>query len=82
MYSNTVTRYILHLYMSDMAIYGIMVDASHGTQDISGKEQESIIIRPIDDYLQPIELFFGLYEIHCTLIGYRVSVLRLLECPY
>ena len=55
MYSNTVTRYLLHLYMSDKAIYGIMVD---GTQDISGKEQESIIIRPIDDYLQPIELFF------------------------
>ena len=37
-----------------------MVD---GTQDISGKEQESIIIRPINDYLQHIELFFGLYEI-------------------
>ena len=40
--------------MSDKAIYGIMVD---GTQDISGKEQESIIIRPIDDYLQPESYF-------------------------
>ena len=33
------------------------------TQDISGKEQESIVIRFIDDDLQPIELFYGLYEI-------------------
>ena len=79
MYSNTVTRYILHLCMSDKAIVGIMVD---GTQYISGKEQESIIIRLIDNYLQPVELIFGLYEIRCTLIGYMVSILIHLECPY
>ena len=36
------------------------------TQYISGKEQESIVIRFIDDDLQPIGLFFGLYEIKST----------------
>ena len=36
------------------------------TQYIYGKEQESIAIRFIDDDLQPIELFFGVYEIKYT----------------
>ena len=45
---------IYYIYIADKAIYGIMVD---GTQDISGKEQASIVIRFIDDYLQPIVIF-------------------------
>ena len=38
---------IYESYIADKAIYGIMVD---GTQYISEKEQESIVIRFIDDY--------------------------------
>ena len=33
---------------------------------ILGKEQESIVIKFMDDDIQPIELFFGLYEIKYT----------------
>ena len=62
MYYNTVTRYLLNLYNAYKTIYGIMVD---GTQYISGKEQESIVIRFID-YDLPIELYFRLYEIKYT----------------
>ena len=51
----------MHLYLQK--IFGIMVD---GTQYISGKEQESIVIKFICDHLQPIELFCGSYEIKYT----------------
>lgn len=39
--------------------YALVVD---GTQDISGKEQESICLRYVDPNLTPVEEFIGLYE--------------------
>ena len=37
-----------------------------GTQDICGKEQESICIRYVDDNLYDHEEFVGFYEQTCT----------------
>ena len=37
-----------------------------GTQDLNGKEQESICIRYVDSELHPQEVFVGLYETNET----------------
>ncbi|KAI4786533.1 hypothetical protein KUCAC02_037055 [Chaenocephalus aceratus] len=38
----------------------------HGTQDISGVEQESICVRSVDADLQPKEEFLGIYQVSST----------------
>ena len=40
-------------------MYSIIVD---GTQDISGKEQQSFCLHYVDEQLRPMEAFIGMYE--------------------
>ena len=53
----------MNKYKSTESIFSIMVD---GTQDIMGKEQESICLRFIDDNLKAKEIFIGVYELANT----------------
>ena len=58
MHSNTVTRYQLNVYNVDNVIYGIIIILLwYMGLNIFEKEQESIVIRLIDDYLKHIEFF-------------------------
>ena len=62
MHSNTVTRYQLNVYNVDNVIYGIIIILLwYMGLNIFEKEQESIVIRLIDDYLKHIEFFFIKY---------------------
>lgn len=61
LFGNTIVRQIVTSIKSQSVLqYSIIID---GTQDISGKEQESICFRYVDHDLVPHEDFVGLYEV-------------------
>ena len=49
--------------MAHQIFFGVIVD---GTQDINGKEQESVCTRYIDDKFDIHETFIGLCEVSST----------------
>ena len=59
MLSNDVLRRVINNIKQESSQFAVIVD---GTQDISGKEQESICIRHVDKHLDVHETFVGLYE--------------------
>ena len=64
LYGNTIVSQIATSIKSQSVLqYSIIID---GTQDISGKEQESICFRYVDHDLVPHEDFVELYEVSGT----------------
>ncbi len=58
MFSCAIVRKICR-NVCEMGSYAIIVD---GTQDIAGKEQQSVCIRYVDKDFNPVEAFVGMYE--------------------
>jgi hypothetical protein len=61
--SHDILRAIIKKVKDESKQFAIIVD---GTQDISGKEQESICLRHIDSDLNVLESFIGLYKLSDT----------------
>lgn len=50
--------------------FAIIVD---GTQDLAGKEQESICVRYVDQTLNPVEAFVGMYDMSESTTGLSIA---------
>ncbi|XP_071847676.1 zinc finger MYM-type protein 1-like [Apostichopus japonicus] len=58
---------------SDCSVFGVIID---GTQDCTGREQESICIRYVDGNFDVREEFLGLYELSSTTGSTLCSMLK------
>uniref|UniRef100_A0AAX7SIF0 DUF4371 domain-containing protein n=2 Tax=Astatotilapia calliptera TaxID=8154 RepID=A0AAX7SIF0_ASTCA len=64
LFGNCIVRNIAQTIQSLTVLqFSIIID---GTQDITGREQESICFRYVDEDLVPHEVFVGLYEVSGT----------------
>lgn len=64
LFGNCIVRNIAQAIQSLSVLqFSIIID---GTQDITGREQESICFRYVDEDLVPHEVFVGLYEVSGT----------------
>ena len=69
MFSHTIVRDICTKVRQAGAI-AIIVD---GTQDVSGKEQESICVRYVDESLNPVESFIGMFDSSDSTTGQSIA---------
>ena len=65
MFSHNIIRSICSK-VREAGAFATIVD---GTQDISGNEQESICIRYVDEKLNVVEAFIGLYDSSSSTTG-------------
>lgn len=73
MVSHDILRKIIGKIKAESRQFAVIVD---GTQDISGKEQESICLRHVDHDLNVQESFVGLYELPTTTGATVASVIQ------
>lgn len=82
MLSHSIVRNIC-CKVRDAGAFAVIVD---GTQDVSGKEQESICIRYVDESLNIVEAFIGMYDSSTSTTGQAIAncvfdVLTRLQLP-